>query len=96
MDLGPGMSYVFTQEWHDVIKADVAKAEELRQKAARIAQENCHIMGNWMKINGSWASWCKRCNCQAKANSRPFFRGEKELEGQALVRPCTIKRLREA
>jgi len=85
--------YVFTSEWHESIRADVSKAKRLQEQAAAIAKNKCHVMGDWMQINGSWVSWCQRCKRQAKATSRPFFEGEQELEGSAISELCTLHQL---
>ena len=64
-DLGPGMSYVFTPEWHAQIGKDRKAKKELQDKATAKAESLGHSL-YWHNVGLDFAHG--ECRCGAYVN----------------------------
>ena len=87
MDLGPGMSYVFTDEWHAGIKANSARRDQLCAEADSGASWRGHDLF-WYNMDLNRAhGQCRKCGMHVVINTEPPPNGI-HICGQAIALDC--------
>jgi len=87
MDLGPGMSYVFTEEWHASIGANSRKRERLRVEASERAIWRGHDL-YWYNMDLNRAhGQCRNCEAWVTVNTEPLPNGI-NIGGPAVAIDC--------
>ena len=64
-DLGPGMSYSFTPEWHAQIRKDRSEKQRCKAEAISQATTKGHVLGMWQSV-GLHHAWAQCVHCDAE------------------------------